>query len=98
MPPFLVVDHDGPARAAHEALRRRDFGITFSARSPRGATPYDAVVADACMRDAAKISKIRDLLQCQPAAHLITIASNGAVAPVQDAPNFRALAGRLVAR
>jgi hypothetical protein len=98
MPPFLVIDHDGPTRATYAALRRRDFGITFSSHSPRGATPYDAVVADTCMRDAIKISKIRDLVHCQPAAHLIAIASNGAVAPVQDAPNFRALAGRLVAR
>ena len=98
MPPFLVIDHDGPTRAAHAALRRRDFGIPIADLSPRSVTPYDAVVADAWMLDAANISKIRDLVDCQPTAHLIAISSSGAVAPVQDAPNFRALAGRLASR
>lgn len=61
----------------------------------RSAPRYDAVIADACMLDTTP--RIRDVMASRPTAQLIVVANDGAVAPICDVPDFRALAARLTA-
>jgi len=96
MPPFLVIDHDGPARATREALRLREIGMAFSGTN--GTATCDALVADACMLDETSMAKIRELALLSPSAQLIGISREGAIASIDGAPDFRALAHRLAAR
>jgi hypothetical protein len=100
MPPVFAIDDDGPARAAHAALRRRDnpLAVPGSRLRANGATAYDAMVADVCMLDAKSTAKIRELMQRQPATLLVAITRGGTIAPISDAPDFLAMADRLVAK
>jgi hypothetical protein len=98
MPPFLVIDHDGPTRATREALRLRELGSAVTGKSLNGAASCDALVADACMLDEANMSRIRELAVASPSAQLIAISREGAIASIERAPDFGALAGRLAAR
>jgi hypothetical protein len=91
MPPFFVIDDDGPTRAAREALRQRaTHGLCMS-------TACNAVIADPCLLDADD-TEIRALAACDPAAQLIAISRDGALASIHDAPDFPSMAGRLATR
>jgi hypothetical protein len=98
MPPFLVIDHDGPTRATREALRQREISLAVSGLGTNGAASCDALIADACMLDETNMSKIRELALLSPSAQLIAISREGAIASIDGAPDFRALADRLAAR
>jgi hypothetical protein len=100
MPPILVIDDDGPSRAARSALRR-DGAVARTARHPAGASNgsrYDAMIADTCMLDAHNTARIHALMQGVPKARLVARARSGAMAAIDDAPDFQALADRLVAK
>jgi hypothetical protein len=89
MPLFYVIDDDGPARATREALCQPDINLTIQGLGTNGAATCDAVVADACMRGANGTT---------PTAQLVAISRAGAIALIQDAPDFRTMAGRLATK
>jgi len=91
--PFLVIDDDGPARAARMALLRG--GAAARRSDPAGANERHAMIADTCMRDAASTARIRELMQGAPTARFVARSHTGAMAPIRDAPDFQAMADRL---
>jgi hypothetical protein len=99
MPPILVIDDDGPSRAARSALQR-DGAVarTSSAASGQKAPRYDAMIADTCMLDAHGTARVHALMQGVPRARLVARARSGAMAAIGDAPDFDAMAIRLVAK
>jgi hypothetical protein len=95
MPLFYVIDDDGPARATREALCQPDINLTIQGLGTNGAATCDAVVADACMLGSNGAAQIRAPAAHPSAAQLVTISRAGAIALIQDAPDFRTMAGRL---
>jgi hypothetical protein len=94
MPLFFVIDDDGSTRATREALRQH---ANLTAQGA-GAAACDAVVADPCLQSAHGSSKLQALAACDPAAQLITISREGAIASIHDAPDFPSMAGRLATK
>jgi hypothetical protein len=88
---ILVID-DSLARSAHEALRQRKNPVL--GMNLISAAQCDAVVADAFLFDRSRLAEIRTLMRRHPAAFLICLSKDG-VAPIHEAPDFPALAGRL---
>lgn len=89
---ILVIDDD-LARSAHEALRQRKNPVL--GMNLISAAQCDAVVADAFLFDRNRLAEIRTLMRQNPGAFLICLSKDG-VAPIHEAPDFPALAGRLV--
>ena len=89
----LVID-DTLSRSAHEALRRRKDPVL--GMNLISAAQSDAVVADAFLFDRRRLAEIRKVIRRHPEAFLIGLSKDG-VAPIRDAPDFAALAGRLTA-
>jgi hypothetical protein len=85
MPQFFVIDDDGPARATREALRQNG---KLPMTGP-GTSSCDAVIADPCVRATSALAA------CDPAAQLVTISREGAIASIHDVPDFPSMAGRL---
>jgi hypothetical protein len=99
MPPILVIDDDSPSRAARSALRR-DGAIarTSCLTADQATSRYDAMIADTCMLDAHATARIHALMQGVPRARLVARAQSGAMAAIDDVPDFQAMADRLVAK
>ena len=97
MPPILVIEGDGPSRAARSALQR---GGTVVRTSPRAAADhntsrYHPMIADTCMLDAHSTARIHALMQAMPTARLIARARSGAMAAIDGTPDFQAMADLL---
>ena len=87
MPRFFVIDDDAPARATREALRQTS-NLTIPGLGTNGC---DAVIADPCVCATSALAR-------DPAAQLIAIWRDGAIAPIHDTPDFRGMAGRLTTK
>jgi hypothetical protein len=98
MPLFYVIDDDGPARATREALCQPDINLSIQGLGTNGAVTCDAVVADACMLGSNGAAHLRAPAARPSMAHLVTISRAGAIALIQDAPDFRTMAGRLATK
>ena len=100
MPPILVIDDDGPARAARKALLRQDgAGLRISPRPPAGASAPGArlaMIADAWLRDTPSTAQIHELTQGAPAR--LVARSQGGLMAIHDTPDFQAMADRLAAK
>ena len=97
MPPILVIDDDGPSRAARSALQRDGAVARISsqvAAEPR-TSRYDAMIADTCMLDAHSTARIHALMQGVPKARLVARTQSGAMAAIDGAPDFQAMADLL---
>jgi hypothetical protein len=97
MPPILVIDDDGPSRAARSALQRGSAAVRISAQvatDPK-TSRYDAMIADTCMLDAHSTARIHALMQGVPKARLVARTQSGAMAAIDDAPDFQAMADLL---
>jgi len=99
MPPILVIDDDGPSRAARSALQRNGPVVRTSPRvaAERNTSRYHPMIADTCMLDAHSTARIHALMQAMPTARLVARARSGAMAAIDGAPDFQAMADRLVA-
>jgi hypothetical protein len=92
MPPILVIDDDGPSRAARNgAVARTSPRLTAGPNASR----YNAMIADTCMLDADGTARIYALMQGVPTARLVARSQSGAMAAIHDAPDFQAMADRL---
>jgi hypothetical protein len=98
MPLFYVIDDDGPARATREALRQPDINLTIQGLGTNGAATCDAVVADACMLGSNGAAHMRSTNGTTQAGQLVTISRAGAITLIQDAQDFRTMAGRLATK
>jgi hypothetical protein len=97
MSPILVIDDDGPSRAARSALQRDGAVARISsqvATDPK-TSRYDAMIADTCMLDANSTARIHALAQGVHTARLVARAQSGAMAAIGDAPDFQAMADLL---
>ena len=97
MPPILVIDDDGPSRAARNALRRGGAaaGPRRASRPSTNTSRYHAMIADTCMLDAHSTARIHALMQAMPTARLVARTQSGAMAAIHDAPDFQAMADLL---
>ena len=97
MPPILVVDDDGPSRAARSALRRGGAAVRTSPRvaAERNTSRYQAMIADTCMLDTHSTARIHALMQAMPTARLVARARSGAMAAIDGTPDFQAMADLL---
>ena len=70
MSPILVIDDDGPSRAARGALQRDGAVARISSQvaSNSKTSRYDAMIADTCMLDANSTARIHALAQGVPTA------------------------------
>jgi hypothetical protein len=99
MPPILVIDDDGPTRAARKALLRRNGAVARSSSrlaADARAPDYDAMIADTCMHDTHSAARIRALMLGPPVARFVARSQAGVMAAILDTPDFQALADRLV--
>ena len=100
MPSILVIDYDGPTRAASRAvLRRSGAAVRTSPRlladaNVRGAR-YDAMIADTCLLDTDSTARIHALMLGPPVARFVARSQAGVMAPIHDTPDFAAMADRL---
>ena len=97
MSPILVIDDDGPSRAARNALQRDGAvaRISSQAATDPKTSRYDAMIADTCMLDAHSTARIHALMQAMPTARLIARARSGAMAAIDGTPDFQAMADLL---
>jgi hypothetical protein len=91
MPPILVIDDDGPTRAASTAVIRTAPRLSARASAPG----YDAMIADTCLHDTHSTARIHALMLGPPAARFVARSQTGAMAAIHDVPDFQAMADRL---
>jgi DNA-binding NtrC family response regulator len=103
VPPILVIDDDGPTRAARSALLQQDGADLRIAPRPRAGANApgarcEAMIADAWLLDTPSTAQIHELMQDLPAARLVARSQGGVMAAIHDTPDFQAMADRLAAK